>query len=131
MTVKASLAGIFCSVFCGSLLPLQTNMELLKCPHCQTTVDAKASVCAGCGAEVVRGASRRERSTAGCLSSIGGLLVSLLLVGLLPLSSSNYSQGLAVVLGFFAAVLVFNFLGRLAAGLIFRSKLRFFRDYRH
>lgn len=106
-------------------------MELLKCPHCQTTVDAKASVCAGCGAEVVRGASRRERSTAGCLFSIGGLLVSLFFVGLLPLSSSNYGQGLAVVLGLFAAALIFNVLGRFAAGLLFRSKLRFFRNYRH
>jgi predicted nucleic acid-binding Zn ribbon protein len=106
-------------------------MELLKCPHCQTAVDAKASVCAGCGAEVVRGASRRERSTAGCLFSLAGLVLSLFVVGLLPLSSSNYGQGFAVVLGLFLAVVLFNAAGRGIAKLLLRSKLRFFRNYRH
>lgn len=106
-------------------------MELLRCPHCRTNVDPKASVCAGCGAEIVRGASRNERATAGCLFSLVGLVLSFFVVGVLPLSSSNYGQGLAVVVGLFLAVVLFNAAGRGVARLLFRSKLRFFRNYRH
>ena len=106
-------------------------MEPLRCPHCHTNVDARASVCAGCGAEIVRGASRNERATAGCLFSLAGLVLSLFIVGVLPLSSSNYGQGVAVVLGLFLAVMIFNAAGRGVARLVFRSKLRFFRNYRH
>ncbi len=113
------------------MLPSARNMEPLRCPHCQTHVNALASACAGCGAEIVRGASRSERSTAGCLFSIAGLVLSLLVVGLLPLSSSNYGQGLAVVIRLVFAVLLFNALGRGAVKLLYRSKLRFFRNYRH
>ena len=106
-------------------------MEPLCCPHCRTNVDARASVCAGCGAEIVRGASRKERATADCVFSLVGLAMSLFVVGVLPLSSSNYGQGVAVVLGLFLAVVIFNAAGCGVAKLVFRSKLRFFRDYRH
>ena len=106
-------------------------MEPLQCPHCRRNFDARASVCAGCGAEIVRGASRNERATAGCPFSLVGLVLSLFVVGVLPLSSSNYGQGLAVVVGLFLAVVLFNAAGRVVAKLLFRSKLRFFRGYRH
>lgn len=106
-------------------------MKTLVCPHCRSSVDPNASVCLGCGAEVVRGASHREKGTVGCLLSLVGLVAALAAVGLLPLSSSNYGQGLAVVLGLLVAVVVFNFIGRALAKLMFRSRLRFFRTYKH
>ena len=92
---------------------------------------AEPIVGAGCGAEIVRGASRNERATAGCLFSLVGLVMSLFVVGVLPLSSSNYGQGVAVVLGLFVAVVLFNAAGRSVAKWVFRSKLRFFRNHRH
>ena len=113
------------------MLPSPRIMEPLCCPHCRTNVDARASVCAGCGAKIVRGASRNERTTAGCLFSLVGLVMSLFIVGVLPLSSSNYGQGVAVVLGLYLSVVLFNAAGRGVAKWVFRSKLSFFRNYRH
>ena len=40
---------------------------MLACPHCHTLVPETAGVCTGCGAEVVRGLSRRGRSFVGLL----------------------------------------------------------------
>ncbi|MBV9008680.1 MAG: zinc ribbon domain-containing protein [Verrucomicrobia bacterium] len=42
-------------------------MKTLVCPHCNTQVPETASVCTGCGAEVVRGLSRGGRSLVGLL----------------------------------------------------------------
>src|SRR4051794_27160935 len=40
-------------------------VKTLVCPHCHTEVPANANVCRGCGAEIVRGLSRRARSIVG------------------------------------------------------------------
>ncbi len=40
-------------------------MKALICRHCDSTVSERAHVCAGCGAEIVRGAIRKERSFMG------------------------------------------------------------------
>ena len=107
-------------------------MKKLVCPHCQSTVDQSASVCLGCGAEIVRGASRRERSIAGCLSTGLGLVVALIVLGLtLQSVAAPNDYGFAAVVGLLLAALIFNIIGRAFVRLIFRSRLRFFRSYRH
>ncbi|MGI9113795.1 MAG: zinc-ribbon domain-containing protein [Chthoniobacterales bacterium] len=43
------------------------GVKVLICPHCHTQVPEAASVCTGCGAEVVRGLTRRQRSIVGLI----------------------------------------------------------------
>ena len=107
-------------------------MKNLVCPHCQSIVDPKASVCLGCAAEVVRGASQREKTTAGCLFTAIGLLITMVAMGLiLPVVGARNEYGLAFVVGMLLAAVVFNLAGRALVRLLFRSRLRFFRTYRH
>ena len=107
-------------------------MSSLVCPHCQTGVPDHASVCLGCGAEIVRGASKRERSIAGCLFSGIGVVIALVVVGFTFQSVATPNEyGLAVVGGLLLSAMLFNFLGRALVGLLFRSRLRFFRSYQH
>jgi hypothetical protein len=102
----------------------------LVCPDCQTVVNPNASVCAGCGAEIVRGASRKERATAGCISSIIGVLAAFAVLGLVLRSVRISNElGLPVLLAIMLSAVVFNLLGRLFARLLFRSRLRFYRAY--
>jgi uncharacterized integral membrane protein len=104
----------------------------LVCPHCQTVVDSKASVCLGCGAEVVRGASQREKTTAGCLFTAIGVVITMVVMGFILQSvGARNEYGLAFVMGLLAAALIFNLIGRALVGVLFRSRLRFFRTYRH
>lgn len=89
-------------------------------------------LCAGCGAEIVRGASRREKSVAGCLSSGVGLVIALMVVGFMFHSSASSNKyGLAIIVGLLISALLFNLLGRALVRLLFRTRLRFFRAYRH
>lgn len=113
------------------MLPFQRIMESLQCPHCRTSVDARASVCAGCGAEIVRGASRNEKNIAGCLFSFAGLVLSLIVLGALAAPKLDYGKGLVAIVGLVVVVALFNMVGVGVAKLLFRSKLRFFRNYRH
>ena len=107
-------------------------MKNLVCSHCQSTVVENASVCLGCGAEIVRGPSRRERSIAGCLSSGVGLVIALIVLGLTMQSIAAPNEyGFVAVVGLLLAALIFNILGRAFVRLLFRSRLRFFRSYRH
>lgn len=107
-------------------------MKDLVCPHCKTAVETEASVCLGCGAEIVRGASRREKSIGGCLIAIVGLVVTMGVLGLaLPAYGIGSELGLAIIVGLVIAAVAFNALGRVLVGLFFRSRLRFFRTYRH
>ena len=107
-------------------------MKTLVCPHCQKTADQNASVCVGCGAEIVRGASRRERAIAGCLSSGLGIVIALVVVGVTFQSvAAPNDYGLAIVVGLLLSALLFNIFGRALVRLLFRSRLRFFRSYRH
>lgn len=101
---------------------------------CQNIVRPGASICTGCGAEIVRGASRKEKSVAGCLSGTVGLLITMVAIGFVlrssPLGASN-KFGLAILLGLLLSALIFNILGRAFVRLLFRSRLRFFRAYQH
>ena len=107
-------------------------MSNLICPHCQSVVNQNASVCSGCGAEIIRGASRKEKTTAGCLSSCIGVVATLAVIGfILQSGGASNEWGFLVLLGILMSALIFNVLGRLVVGLLFRSRLRFFRAYRH
>lgn len=107
-------------------------MQTLVCPHCQSTVDQHASVCIRCNAEIVRGASRKEKATAGCLATLVGIIVSFITIGFVaPRFRSPNEMGVPLVAGLIAAALLFNFLGRGLASFLFRSRLRFFRNYQH
>lgn len=71
------------------------NVKTLVCPRCQSSVDSSASVCKGCHAEIVRGASRKEKTTAGCLAMGIGLLVTLIAIGaMLPSLGAPKGKGL-------------------------------------
>ena len=108
------------------------NVKTLVCPHCQSVVDQSASVCAKCGAEIVRGASRREKSVAGCMATCIGLVISLAAIGMVFRSIPTPNEkGFAIVVGLLLAAVLFNFVGRALVTLLFRSRLRFFRKYQH
>ena len=89
------------------------------------------SICTGCGAEIVRGATRRERAGAGCATAIIALIVALAIVGMRPLPDTGSDEGLFLMLKLVAVFVVGNFVGRWAMRFLRRSSLRFFRTYRH
>lgn len=108
------------------------DVKTLVCPHCQTAVDQNASLCAGCGAEIVRGASRREKSIAGCLATCIAIVITLGVVGIMFRSvAAPNEKGFAVVVGLLLIAILFNIIGRTLARLLFRSRLRFFRTFQH
>ncbi len=108
------------------------HVKTLVCPHCQSSVYPNASVCTGCHAEIVRGASRKEKTTAGCLAMCIGLLVTLIAIGaVLPSLGAPSEKGFAVVVGLLLSAVLFNLGGRALARVMFRTKLRFFRAYQH
>ena len=106
-------------------------MKMLVCPHCATQVPENASVCAGCGAEIVRGATRQERSAAGCVVTLVVLLVAMAIVGMGQMPDPREDAALFLVLKFLALVVAANVIGRLVMRWIRRSKLRFIRRYDH
>jgi hypothetical protein len=102
------------------------------CPHCQTQVAAQANICLGCGAEIVRGASKKEKAGAGCIGSVIGILIGLAaLGGMLRAIGARNEYGFAIVLGMLVLALAFNFVGRLLVNRFLRSRVRFFRAYQH
>lgn len=104
-------------------------MNKLVCPHCDSQVSERASVCVGCGAEIVRGATRRERANVGCAFAFLALLVGLVAMGASRLPKPNSDAALFVVFGLFGFVVFASLVGNLAARFFHRSKLRFFRRY--
>ncbi len=108
------------------------------CPHCHTQVPETASVCTGCGAEIVRGPTRRERSALGCGFMIVAILAMLLLLhalevlqGRSPLPSPTAEGAFSFFLALIALLAVPYLLGKAVARMLWRSKLRFFRRYHH
>lgn len=86
-------------------------------------------MCVGCGAEIVRGATRRERTGAGCAVASVFLFIALAIVGMRPLPLSASDEGFFLVLKLAGVVFVGNLLGRLIMRWFRRSSLRFFRSY--
>jgi hypothetical protein len=106
-------------------------MQKLVCPHCDSQVSERANVCVGCGAEIVRGATRRERTNVGCAFAFLALLVGLVAMGASLLPAPNSDSALFVVLGLSGFVFFGSLVGNALARLFHRSKLRFFRTYDH
>jgi predicted nucleic acid-binding Zn ribbon protein len=106
-------------------------MKTLICPHCGTQVPAHVSVCVGCGAEIVRGATRQERSTAGCVVALLALFVAMIVAGMGSLPDPQSDAALFLIFKFIAVLLVGNAVGRIAMSFLRRSKLRFLRSYKH
>jgi hypothetical protein len=113
-------------------------VSTLLCPHCQTPTSDKASVCRGCGAEIVRGASRRE----GLLIGVGFVITAIFLTGVLlrvveiasgasPLPAPKAEYGFFVLLGLIVIVFVPYVVGTRVARVLWRSRIRFYRTYQY
>jgi hypothetical protein len=100
-------------------------------------VSERASVCPGCGAEIVHGTTRRERGCIGLLFVLGALPLFALLFGALqlrgaiPEPDARDPKALLFVLGTIALLVGAYLMGVGLGRLVRRSKVRFFRDYRH
>jgi len=97
-----------------------------------------AMVCRGCGAEIVRGASRRERALIGAMFVIAAMLVGAVVLrsleiahGAPPLPPPKAEYGFWVVLAFIVIVFIPYMLGTGIARLFWRSRIRFYRRYQH
>ena len=113
-------------------------VKTLVCPHCQTQVPQSASVCTVCGAEIVRGLTRPGRSLVG-LACVGlAILIAVVALrafeiarGGAPLPSPKAQDGLFVVAAIIVLLVVPYVIGSRAARLLWRSRIRFVRNYQH
>ena len=93
------------------------------CPYCATEMPDGASICRGCGAELVIGASRREQESAGKWGAALGFVAYLsLLNDVRWLEFTFLHIGGALVLGYLAGVAV--------AIAMNKHQVRFFRTSR-
>lgn len=113
-------------------------MKTLTCPHCHTQVPETAGVCTGCGAEIVRGLTRRGRSLFGLLCVAIAIFAAIICLRALeiarggsPLPSPNAQHGLLVIGGIIFLLVVPYVIGTRAAGMFWRSRIRFYRNYQH
>jgi ribosomal protein L40E len=106
-------------------------MKTLVCPHCDTEVSERAHVCRGCGAEIIRGATRNEQATGGCALSTVALVLCLIAIGFAKPPSQDLELGFLIIVGLLTVTVVTYQLGKLIARIFRRSKLRFLRTYQH
>jgi predicted nucleic acid-binding Zn ribbon protein len=113
-------------------------MNMLLCPHCQTPASDSVRVCRGCRAEIVHGASRRERSLIGVMFVIAAMLITAVLFrsleimrGAPPLSAPKAEDGFLFFIGLIAVVVIPYLVGTRVARLLWRSRTRFYRAYQH
>ena len=113
-------------------------MKTLICPHCHSQVPESASVCTGCGAEIVHGLNRRERSFVGLSFVALAILIGMLIWrgleiahGAPVLASPKAEDGFFVIAGLILLVVVPYCLGTSFGRLLWRSRVRFFRSYQH
>jgi predicted nucleic acid-binding Zn ribbon protein len=114
------------------------TMNMLLCPHCQTPVPDSATVCRGCGAEIVRGASRGQRALIGVAFVIAAMLVGAVVLcaleivrGAPPLPAPKAEDGFLVLLALITVIFVPYVVGARIARLLWRSRIRFCRRYQH
>jgi predicted nucleic acid-binding Zn ribbon protein len=111
-------------------------VKSLVCPHCQSKVPQTASVCTGCGAEVVHGLTRRQRSLIG----LAFVAVAILIFGVFLnayeianghpfLRSLKAEDGLLVIAGLTCVIFLPYMIGTTVARFLYRSRVRFFRSY--
>lgn len=113
-------------------------MNTLVCPHCDSKVSERAHVCAGCGAEIVRGATRKERSLVGVVFVLAAIVIATVVLraleigqGVMPLPDPRSDSALLYFLGLVALVLFSYTIGKGVARLVRRSQVRFVRGYHH
>ena len=113
-------------------------VKQLVCPHCTSRVPERANVCVGCGAEVVRGATRAERAKVGFAFAVLAFLVVVLVCrafqiarGSMPLPPPDSDSAFFYFLGLIAVLVCGYMTGKGVARFFRRSQVRFFRSYRH
>ncbi|MEO8350233.1 MAG: hypothetical protein ABI680_00790 [Chthoniobacteraceae bacterium] len=113
-------------------------MKALICPHRDSKVSGSACVCARCGAEIVRGATRKERSLVGIAFVLATIFAAIVVSqafeigrGSLPLPDPRSDSAFLYLLSLIALVALSYMTGRGVARLLRRSQVRFFRSYRH
>jgi predicted nucleic acid-binding Zn ribbon protein len=113
-------------------------MKVVVCPHCQTPVADDVRVCSGCGAEVVRGATRRERFLVGVVFAAAAFLILTVVLrmfqierGSLSLPSPKSDGALFIFLGLIGLLVLAYIIGKRVAHFLRRSQVRFYRVYRH
>jgi len=113
-------------------------VKTLVCPHCHTQVPESASVCVGCGAEIVRGLSRQGRSFVGLafvaasIFLFGFFLNAYQVINGHPfLKQPKAEDAPYAILGIIIVVMIPYLLGTRIARLFRRSRVRFFRSYQH
>lgn len=93
------------------------------CPYCATEMPDGASICRGCGAELVIGASSRERESGGKWGAALGFIVYL--------SMLNNVRGLSFTIIHLLAVMFLGYLaGAVVAIAMNKHQVRFFRTGR-
>ena len=104
----------------------------------QTPVSDRARVCSGCGAEVVRGATRRERFLVGVVFAVAAFLILTVVLrmfqigrGSLLLPSPKADGALFIFLGLIGLLVFSYMIGKRVAHFLRRSHVRFYRAYRH
>jgi predicted nucleic acid-binding Zn ribbon protein len=114
------------------------DVKTLLCPHCHTQVPEQANVCTGCGAEIVRGLSRRGRSfvelafVAASIFLFGFSLNAYQVINGHPfLKQSKAEDDLYPILGIIIVVVIPYLLGTRITRLFRKSRVRFFRSYQH
>ena len=115
-----------------------SDVKKLVCPHCDSQVSERASVCVGCGAEVVRGATRAERSTVGLVFVGLAFLIAVVVMrvfevvrGSSPMPPSDAGGASLYLLAMIGVVVCSYMIGKGVARFFRRSQVRFFRSYRH
>jgi hypothetical protein len=95
-------------------------------------------VCRGCGAEIVHGLNRRERSFVGLSFVVVALLIGVVIWRALEIAhgapvlpSPKAEDGLLVIAGLILVVFLPYLMGIKVARLFRRSRVRFFRWYQH
>lgn len=104
-------------------------MDSLICPHCVSSVSKRAHVCAGCGAEIVRGATRAERRRVAAFFGFAAFVFGALYLGASQLPDPRSDAALFVILGFVAFVVVAALVGGVLARLLYSREPRFIREY--
>jgi predicted nucleic acid-binding Zn ribbon protein len=114
------------------------SVKTLVCPHCHTQVPEQANVCTGCGAEIVRGLTRRGRSLVGLIFVGLAILVAGVVLRIVeikhggpPLPQPKAQDAIFVFPLVIAVVVASYLIGTKVARLIFPSRVRFFRSYQH
>jgi predicted nucleic acid-binding Zn ribbon protein len=112
-------------------------MKSLACPHCQTPVSDGTRVCSGCGAEIVRGATRRERFFTGVVFAVAAFLILTVVLRMFQiehgslLPSPKSDGALFIFLGLIGLLVFAYIIGKRVAHFLRRSQVRFYRAYRH